>query len=77
MKVLRFKIFNSGPPIFLILKLFQEFWFTAAATFGYFTAFIAMLADFVGMELDGYQYWVDANIAAGVSSHNRRSCQEG
>jgi len=25
-----------------------------------------MLADFVGMELDGYQYWVDANIAAGV-----------
>jgi len=46
--------------------LMVEFWFTAAATFGYFTAFIAMLADFVGMELDGYQYWVDANIAAGV-----------
>jgi len=45
--------------------LMVEFWFTAAATFGYFTAFIAMLSEFVGMELDE-QYWVDANIAAGV-----------
>merc|ERR1712212_1033701 len=46
--------------------LMVEFWFTAVATFGYFTAFIAMLVDFAGFELDGYQYWVDANIAAAV-----------
>jgi len=46
--------------------LMVEFWFTAAATFAYFTAFIAMLADFAGAEVEGSQVWVDANIAAGV-----------
>lgn len=46
--------------------LMVEFWFTAIATFGYFTAFIAMLADFSGAEDEEYQYWIDANIAAGV-----------
>jgi len=46
--------------------LMVEFWFTAIATFGYFTAFIAMLAKFSGEEDAEYQYWIDANIAAGV-----------
>jgi hypothetical protein len=46
--------------------LMVEFWFTAVATFGYFTAFIAMLVDFAGFEFEGSQYWVDANIAAAV-----------
>merc|ERR1712020_637346 len=40
--------------------LMVEFWFTAIA------AFIAMLADFAGVENDLYQYWIDANVAAGV-----------
>eukprot|EP00094_Tigriopus_californicus_P001840 TCALIF_01776-PA protein Name:"Similar to Cmtm4 CKLF-like MARVEL transmembrane domain-containing protein 4 (Mus musculus)" AED:0.70 eAED:0.74 QI:0/0/0/0.37/1/1/8/0/373 len=43
-----------------------EFWFTALATFLYFTAFIAQLVAFAG-EVDAvYQYWVDAQVAAGV-----------
>jgi len=46
--------------------LMTEFYFTAAATFFYFTAFIAMLADFSGVEDEEYQYWIDANVAAGV-----------
>ena len=44
----------------------QEFWFTAGATFFYFTAFVAILSAFVGYEDEEYQYWIDANIAAGV-----------
>merc|ERR1719305_688614 len=44
--------------------LMVEFWFTALATFGYFTAFIAMLVDFSGAEDEEFQYWIDANIAA-------------
>ncbi len=43
-----------------------EFWFTALATFLYFTAFMAMLVEFSGWTLKGYQYWVDAQVAAGV-----------
>jgi len=52
-----------------------EFWFTALATFLYFTAFIAQLAEFTAVEYDEAdceedcdlpQYWVDAQIAAGV-----------
>lgn len=43
-----------------------EFWFTAIATFAYFTAFVAMLAHFCDMDGGDYQYWVDAQIAAGV-----------
>merc|ERR1712193_323469 len=39
--------------------LMAEFWFTAGATFFYFTAF-------VGYEDEEWQYWIDANIAAGV-----------
>merc|ERR1712242_684069 len=39
--------------------LMVEFWFTAAATFFYFTAFVAY-------EDEEYQYWIDAQIAAGV-----------
>ena len=46
--------------------MLQEFWFTAAATFFYFTAFVAILSAFVGYEDEEYQYWIDANIAAGV-----------
>jgi len=46
--------------------LMVEFWFTAVATFLYFTAFIAMLAEFSGMEDEEYQYWIDSNITAGV-----------
>jgi len=46
--------------------LMVEFWFTAAATFFYFTAFVAILSAFVGYEDEEYQYWIDANIAAGV-----------
>ena len=49
--------------------LLQEFWFTAGATFFYFTAFVSILTGFVGYEDEEYQYWIDANIAAGVS-HN-------
>ena len=46
---------------------FQEFWFTAGATFFYFTAFVSLLSGFVGYEDEEWQYWIDANIAAGVS----------
>lgn len=46
--------------------LMMEFWFTAGATFFYFTAFVAMLAHFSEMDGGDYQYWVDSNIAAGV-----------
>ena len=48
---------------------FQEFWFTAAIAFLYFTAFTAQLAEYSGLDMSdsGYQYWVDAQIAAGVS----------
>ena len=45
----------------------QEFWFTAGATFFYFTAFVSLLSGFVGYEDEEWQYWIDANIAAGVS----------
>jgi hypothetical protein len=45
----------------------QEFWFTAVAAFLYFTAFVAMLAEFGGTEDDEYQYWIDAQVTAGVS----------
>ena len=52
---------------------FQEFWFTAATSFLYFTAFTAQLAEFSGLTLEGYQYWVDAQVSAGVSikSHSK------
>lgn len=46
--------------------LMGEFWFTAATTFFYFTAFVAMLAHFCEYDGGEYQYWVDAQIAAGV-----------
>ena len=49
----------------------QEFWFTAVITFLYFTAFIAMLADFaVEAPNPDFQYWYDAQVAAGVSIMN-------
>jgi len=44
----------------------SEFWFTAIASFLYFTAFIAQLAEFSGIEDDEYQYWIDAQVTAGV-----------
>ena len=47
--------------------LMVEFWFTAGATFFYFTAFVSILTGFVGYEDKEWQYWIDANIAAGVS----------
>ncbi len=37
------------------------------AAFLYFTAFVAMLAEFGGTEDDEYQYWIDAQVTAGVS----------
>jgi len=43
-----------------------EFWFTAVTTFLYFTAFAAQLADFSGVTDENYQYWYDAQVAAGV-----------
>merc|ERR1711872_388304 len=46
--------------------LMGEFWFTAGATFAYFTAFVAMLVNFSEREDEDWQYWIDANIAAGV-----------
>merc|ERR1711877_4458 len=46
--------------------LMVEFWFTAGATFFYFTAFVSILSGFVGYEDEDHQYWIDANIAAGV-----------
>jgi len=46
--------------------LMGEFWFTAGAALAYFTGFVAMLAHFSEMDGGKYQYWVDANIAAGV-----------
>ena len=49
--------------------LMVEFWFTAGATFFYFTAFVSILSGFVGYEDEDYQYWIDANIAAGVSQN--------
>ena len=44
----------------------QEFWFTALATFLYFTAFMAQLVEFGGVVDPVYQYWYDAQVAAGV-----------
>jgi len=46
--------------------LMVEFWFTAVAAFLYFTAFLAMLIFFAGWEDENIQYWIDANITAGV-----------
>merc|ERR1712012_548674 len=46
--------------------LMGEFWFTAGATFAYFTAFVAMLVNFSEREDEDWQYWIDPNIAAGV-----------
>jgi len=46
--------------------LMVEFWFTSAATFFYFTAFVTLLSAWVGYEDEEWQYWVDALIAAGV-----------
>ncbi|XP_023328258.1 uncharacterized protein LOC111701291 [Eurytemora carolleeae] len=43
-----------------------EFWFTAGSTFFYFTAFLAQLVDFAGWEDEEFQYWIDAQITAGV-----------
>ncbi len=37
------------------------------AAFLYFTAFVAQLAEFSGTEDDEYQYWIDAQVTAGVS----------
>lgn len=51
--------------------IFQEFWFTAVATFLYFTAFTAQLAEFSGIDDDKFQYWWDAQVAAGVSADIR------
>ena len=69
---------NSLSPWFVFFEGFpkplipiQEFWFTAGATFFYFTAFVSILVGFVDWEYEEYQYWVDANIAAGVSQSSR------
>ncbi len=49
-----------------IYSMVQEFWFTAGSTFFYFTAFLAQLVDFAGWEDEEFQYWIDAQITAGV-----------
>ena len=59
--------------IFFFIRLLQEFWFTAAATFFYFTAFCAQLAEFSGIEDADFQYWYDAQVAAGVSRNKDES----
>ena len=46
---------------------FQEFWFTAVTSFLYFTAFTAQLAEYSGVTDKTFQYWYDAQVAAGVS----------
>jgi len=46
--------------------MMAEFWFTSAATFLYFTAFLAQLVDFGPYVDEKSQTWVDAQIAAGV-----------
>jgi hypothetical protein len=51
----------------------QEFWFTAVACFLYFTAFVAQLAEFSGTEDEEYQYWIDAQVTAGVSPFSQKS----
>ena len=51
-----------------LFSLPQEFWFTAAATFFYFTAFTAQLAEFSGIVNEKFQYWYDAQVSAGVSA---------
>ena len=61
-------LLNGGPDC--SADFLQEFWFTAGATFFYFTAFVSLLAGFVGVEDEEWQYWIDANIAAGVSHTN-------
>ncbi len=55
-----------------VVSIQQEFWFTAIATFLYFTAFIAELSEFADMEPgDGFtQAWIDAQVAAGVMMTN-------
>ena len=53
------------------LTIFQEFWFTAATSFLYFTAFTAQLAEFSGLTVEDYQYWVDAQVSAGVSINSQ------
>jgi len=50
----------------LVNWLMVEFWFTAVAAFLYFTAFVAQLAEFSGTEDEEYQYWIDAQVTAGV-----------
>merc|ERR1712117_791824 len=48
--------------------LMGEFWFTAGATFAYFTAFVAMLVNFSDRVDDDWQYWIDADGGA-IRSH--------
>ena len=61
------------PNYFFFIRFLQEFWFTAAATFFYFTAFCAQLAEFSGIEDADFQYWYDAQVAAGVSRNKDES----
>merc|ERR1712098_950682 len=51
--------------------LMGEFWFTAATTFFYFTAFVAMLATYCEMDGGDHQYWVDANCCRGAGIAKR------
>merc|ERR1711874_910718 len=51
----------------------SQHWFLAVVVvsllgslFFSFTAFVSILTGFVGYEDEEYQYWIDANIAAGV-----------
>ena len=59
--------------LIIIYCCVQEFWFTAVAAFLYFTAFVAQLAEFSGTEDPEYQYWIDAQVTAGVSRTARTS----
>merc|ERR1711909_223608 len=53
----------EGPQHWFLLVVVLSF---LAATFFSFTAFVAILAHFAEMDGGEYQYWVDAQIAAGV-----------
>jgi len=51
---------------FTVNWFMAEFWFTAGTAFFYFTAFLAQLIDFGSYEDEDIQYWIDAQVAAGV-----------
>ncbi len=57
-----------------ILSCSQEFWFTVAATFFYFTAWTAQMATYTGIEEKQYVVhasWYDAQVTAAVRNSSK------